>query len=128
MQNQDQKPGDEGGTLEKQQIYKLIEKFTHKRYSGRNSGREVQKYKEMASRLIKSEHVAMDVDLVELNQVQLVQDIVTDFTVLKTLNVHSTRLSPIVMDKFWLHLQKLQKLHANDQADFFSFLKANLYF
>jgi len=72
MQNQDQKPVGDGGTLDKYQINKLIEKFTHKRYGGRNSGREVQKYREMVSKLIKSENVAMDVDLVELNQIQLI--------------------------------------------------------
>lgn len=59
--------------------------------------------------------------------VNLVNDMITDFNMLKTLNLHSKRLNPGTLSKFWVHIKKTQALQSDEKADFFTFKKLDLW-
>lgn len=96
-----------------------------KRY-GKNS-RESQKYKELVLKSVKNADVVFDIDAVNPNALGVLADIVTDYNMLSSVNIHSKRLSPVVLEKFWVQVKKAQHLFYDDKADFFTFKKINLW-
>lgn len=114
--------------MDRQAVAALIEKFLHHRYGHRSSGGAPTKYKELAQKLVRSDDFLIDIDAVDPNQLKVLEDLVADFSVVKTLTIHSDRLGPGAIEKFWLQVRKMLKLHAEGQADFFSFRKQNLWY
>lgn len=116
------------GTLDRNQIMSLVHKFLHKKYGhhGLNAWDQL-KYKELVLKIIKCENVDLDIDSISPQQFNHLQDMMTDFNMLRTINIHSGRCSPMVLEKFWFQIKKLEKLHKIDQADYFTFLKTNLW-
>ena len=48
--------------LDRQTVYALTEKFLHQRYGHRSSGRDPQKYKDLALKLVRSDGLVLDID------------------------------------------------------------------
>lgn len=76
---------------------------------------------------IKNANVVLDIDAVDPNALGVLADVLVDFNMLSSIHIHSKRLSPPILQKFWAQQRKMQKLYGDGQADFFTFKKMNLW-
>lgn len=81
----------------------------------------------MVLKSIKNANVALDIDAVNPNALGVLADVVVDYNMLSSVNLHSKRLTPAILEKYWVQLRKAQNLFVDGKADFFTFKKMNLW-